>query len=625
MVRKRLGHVLLVAALSCCSVLQLQCVPQAPAPGGGGFTPPPTGSGSLNQNRNRNRNANTANSNSANVNQNASANTNTNTNDPAGPKPANRNSNVNSANTNTNSSNANSNSAASCNLNCSNVNVNGMVAPDLGPLISETIIAGDTYRSDPVPVIGGTRPFTYVFLQAPGGVRLLGERIRWDAPVAGFAPCVIELQACNCAGGDTLQFTLEVLEEDNNDFRRLSIGHNCTAPDREATDASISDDGNLIVYQSDAANIVPGDTNDASDVFLLNRATGELLRVSVSNSGAQTGTSEPSLRGAISPDGSTVVFQSFGTNLVENDTNQGADIFRYDVATRMLSAVSRNSAGELGNASSQEPAVSANGQVIAFSSAASNLVANDTNGITDIFVHEVATGVTTRVSVATDGTEANDVSSQPSLSRDGRFVAFTSAATNLVAGDANGVTDIFVHDRQTGETIRVSVDTAGVEGNGASANGRIGGVANELIVFESVASNLAGVDPNTAADVFVHDRLAGTTTLASVTQGGTIAGNGPSQSAQITPDGRWVVFQSSASDLVTNDVNGVFDIFLRDLNSGTTMMVTTSDLSGPSDGPSSRPQISADGRFVVFDTKATTFVLSDLDPLGDVIVRDMAP
>lgn len=622
---------LFLAAMVC-------CVPAATLGGntGGGAIAPPTGSGSLNQNRNRNTNRNQNSpegppgpgNGNANQPSNANGSTNGNSNGSVGPPPpgGNQNSaNLNGGNVNSNGSQNGNSTSANCNLNCSGVNTTGLVAPDLGPLVNETILAGDSYRSDPVPVIRGTRPFAFAFLQAPGGLRFLGERIRWDAPVAGFAPCVVELQACNCAGADTVRFTLEVLEEDFVTFRRVSIGTNCTAPTREATDGAISDDGNFIVYQSDATDIVPNDTNDTNDIFLVNRRSGELRRISVNNAGVPTAVSEPSLRPRISADGTAVAFQSFGTTLTDNDTNAGADVFVYAVASPSLVAVSRNTAGELGNASSEEPVLSANGQVIAFTSSATNLSPDDTNVLSDIFVHDRSTSVTTRVSVSSAGVQADGGSSQPALSNDGRFVAFTSTATNLVADDLNALPDIFVHDRQTGETIRASVDSAGAEANGASANAGIGGAGNELVVFESTASNLAGLDANGTSDVFVRNRTAGTTAIVSVNPGGVISGNAVSQSAQITPNGRWVVFQSNASDLIADDFNALFDIYLRDLTTNSTTLVTRTDEGGQSDGPSSRPRITADGQFVVFDTKATTLVLSDLDPLGDVIVRDLTP
>src|SRR5437773_6921896 len=182
------------------------------------------------------------------------------------------------------------------------------------------------------------------------------------------------------------------------------------------------------------------------------------------------------------------------------------------------------SGGTEGNDASSGFALSADGRFVAFQSDATNLVAGDTNGATDVFVHDRQTGMTERVSVASDGTQANNVSSYPALSADGRFVAFQSDATNLVAGDTTGATDVFVHDRQTGTTERVSV----ASGGGTQGTGNSGGffafpalsADGRLVAFQSDATNLVAGDTNGATDLFGHDRQAGTTERVSVPSGG---------------------------------------------------------------------------------------------------------
>src|SRR5207244_1030496 len=160
------------------------------------------------------------------------------------------------------------------------------------------------------------------------------------------------------------------------------------------------------------------------------------------------------------------------------------------------------------------PAPSADGRFVACVSSAANLVAGDTNGATDVFVHDRQTGTTERVSVASDGTEGNAASAGAALSADGRFVAFHSTATNLVAGDTNGATDVFVHDRQTGTTERVSVDSDGTQGNGPSAGAALSADGG-LVAFHGTATNLVAGDANGAYDVFVHDRAVSTTTTST--------------------------------------------------------------------------------------------------------------
>src|SRR6266566_3635770 len=188
--------------------------------------------------------------------------------------------------------------------------------------------------------------------------------------------------------------------------------------------------------------------------------------VSVDSVGTQgnEGSGGPSL----SADGRSVTFASTATNLVPGDTNGIRDTFVHDLTTGQTVRVSVNSAGTQGNDSSFSPSLSADGQLVAFASDASNLVAGDTNGAEDIFVHNLTTGQTARVSVDSAGTQGNGASFFPVISADGQLVAFESLATNLVPGDTNGGRDIFVRDLTTGQTVRVSVDSAGIEGNGDS-------------------------------------------------------------------------------------------------------------------------------------------------------------
>jgi len=200
---------------------------------------------------------------------------------------------------------------------------------------------------------------------------------------------------------------------------------------------------------------------------------------------------------------------------------------------------------------------------VAFRSGATNLVGGDTNAANDIFVHDRATGATTRVSVDSAGVEANGYSNTLSISADGRHVAFQSNASNLVASDTNARPDIFVHDRSTGVTERVSVDSAGVEAGSNSYNPSIS-ADGRYVAFTSWASNLVASDTNGTYDVFVHDRTTGATTRASVDETGLVEGNGWSKNPSISADGRFVAFGSLSSNLVTRDLNRTDDIFVHD-------------------------------------------------------------
>src|SRR6266568_3840112 len=286
---------------------------------------------------------------------------------------------------------------------------------------------------------------------------------------------------------------------------------------------------------------------------------GGTVRVAVDSAGAQgnSGSFVPSL----SAKGRVVAFASGATNLVAGDTNAATDIFVHDLTTGQTVRVAVDSAGVQGNDSSFVPSLSANGRVVAFASDATTLVTGDTNGNRDVFVHDLTTGQTVRVSVDSAGVQGNDTSSDPSLSANGRVVAFQSFATNLVAGDTNGAGDVFVHDRRTEQTVRVSVDSAGVQGNSSSfdpslsANGR-------WVAFQSFATNLVAGDTNGDRDIFVHDLTTGETVRVSVNSAG-IQGNSESFFASISAKGRVVAFTSDASNLVAEDTNGDSDVFVH--------------------------------------------------------------
>lgn len=234
---------------------------------------------------------------------------------------------------------------------------------------------------------------------------------------------------------------------------------------------------------------------------------------------------ESSFVQGLSGDGRYVAFSSFASDLVPGDTNgdlnpnSGIDIFVRDRTAGTTERVNVSSAGEQANVGSNSAALSADGRVVAFDSPATNLVDGDTNDRQDIFVHDRPSGATERVSVSSAGDQANDDSFSPTLSGNGRFVAFASNASNLVAGDANGHTDVFVHDRQTGATERVSVDSAGAPANGLSFNPSIS-ADGRVVSFTSFASNLGAGDTNAQSDVFVHDRQTGTTQRVSVSSAG---------------------------------------------------------------------------------------------------------
>ncbi len=353
------------------------------------------------------------------------------------------------------------------------------------------------------------------------------------------------------------------------------------------------------------------------------QASGATRRISVGLHGEEA--NGGSSFAAISANARFVAFSSNATNLVFGDNNNVDDIFVYDRATRTLERVSLASDGTEADGHSYNPAISADGRFVAFASYATNLVAGDTNNWVDVFVRDRQTGTTVRVSVASDGSEGHyGGSNYPDLSADGRFVAFWSCATNLVPSDTNSACDIFVHDRDADEdgvfdeagaisTVRVSVASDGTEANAdsyfpaISADGR-------FVAFESNADNLVAGDTNLETDVFLHDRDTDedgifdepgqvSTIRVSVASDGT-QGNGDSGSAAISADGRYVAYESNANNLVSSDNNGHTDIFLHDWKGGITSRISVSSSGSEGDGFSEAPSISFDARFVAFVSNA---------------------
>ncbi len=290
---------------------------------------------------------------------------------------------------------------------------------------------------------------------------------------------------------------------------RISVVSDGSQANALSMSPSINGDGRFVAFTSDADNLVPGDTNGDRDVFVHDRLLGETIRMSVASQGSQA--NDISESPSISADGRYVAFASVASNLVFEDTNGHKDIFVHDRLTGQTTRVSVASDGGESDGRSDSPSISADGQYVAYVSVASNLVPGDTNLSWDTFVHDRLTGQTTRVSIASDGSEASSSGDRPSISADGRYVAFVSPNSNLVSGDTNGTSDIFIHDRANGQTKRVSVDSDGHEGNAPSNYPSIS-ADGDIVAFESMASNLAPGDTEWTWDVFVHDRVAAQTT-----------------------------------------------------------------------------------------------------------------
>jgi Tol biopolymer transport system component len=399
---------------------------------------------------------------------------------------------------------------------------------------------------------------------------------------------------------------------------RLSVGAGGAQSNGLSTYPILSADGRYLAFQSAASNLVPGDTNLVQDVFVRDLQNGTNERVSVDSLGNEVSVS--STNPAISADGRFVAFHSLATNLVPGDTNGTSDVFVRDRQSGSTERVSLSSGGGQAQGHSAEAALSADGRFVAFQSGAANLVAGDTNGAFDVFVRDRQSGTTERVSVGPGGVQSNGGSFDPKLSADGRFVAFESQATNLVSGDTNAGSDIFVFDRLLGTTERVSVSTAGAQGNGfsiatvISADGR-------FVVFESYATNLVAGDTNAADDIFVRDRQLGTTERVNVDSSGAQS-NGSAEHAAISADGRFVAFVTTATNLGPGDTSTLRDVYLRDLQLGLTTRASTSWLGGPGNAECLAPSLPADGSFVVFPSSADNLVLGDSNFSSDIFAHD---
>lgn len=326
---------------------------------------------------------------------------------------------------------------------------------------------------------------------------------------------------------------------------------------------------------------------------------------------------------SVSSTGRLIAFDSSAANLGPADDN-GAVRDVYALAadgTRLL--VSRVPGGPAGDGPSTDPALSGPSRRIVFTSAATNLVDGDTNGRTDIFVRE-GDGPVQRVSLGFDGREADGESLGADISDDGRFVVFTSDASNLVPGDTNGVEDVFVRDLAAGSTRRVSVS-----GRDGQADGRSGTPSispdGRFVIFESEATNLVGDDENDIADVFVRDLSAAHTVRVSESTRGAEQNRSVVQPfrqvSDVSRGGRFVVFESDATNLVSGDTNRDTDVFLSDRARRTTIRVSVKSSGSQGNNDSFSPAITPDGRYIVFQSFASNLAPGDADG-ADIFVHD---
>ncbi|MFZ1414112.1 MAG: hypothetical protein WAS73_05975 [Defluviicoccus sp.] len=403
---------------------------------------------------------------------------------------------------------------------------------------------------------------------------------------------------------------------------RVSTAADGTQGNGSSYHSVFSPDGARVAFSSGASNLVVGDTNGVDDIFVKDLASGAIVRISTGAGGTQ-GNGE--CRSPVfSPDGSKVAFQSDASNLVASDTNGSTDIFVKTLATGAIERISTDVNGAQGNAASSQPVFSPDGTKVAFGSYASNLVAGDSNGKGDVFVKTLATGVIERVSTAADGTQGNGslyVISLPVFSPDGSKVAFESDASNLVAGDTNSNGDIFVKNLATGAIERVSADVSGAQGNSNSIH-PVFSPDGSKVAFQSWASNLVAGDTNNRIDIFVKNLATGAISLVSTAADGTqgTGGDFGSLRPRFSPDGTKVAFHSDASNLVAGDTNGVADAFVKTLATGAIERVSTAANGVQGNGWSVFSDFSPDGTKVVIDSSASNLVAGDTNGTGDIFV-----
>jgi hypothetical protein len=399
----------------------------------------------------------------------------------------------------------------------------------------------------------------------------------------------------------------------------------------QATDRSylgaISDDGSFVAFDSKADNLVPPDSNSNPDVFRKNVFTGAIDLVSVDSSGVQ-GNSVSNVCD-MSSDGRYVVFSSKATNLIGNDTNgQVRDIYVRDMVNGTTELVSRNTAGDQANGGGLNASISDDGRYVAFDSTANNLVdRHGREGLSHVYLRDRSLGTTVRIDTSTVTSKgANGDGSHPAISDDGRYVAFESAADDLLTtADTNGATDVFRWNRTTGSNERISVTGVSTEGDDGSLSPAIS-ADGQTVAFVSRATNFGGAPEPTWGmyrNIYVRYVPAHVTELVNVTTNGNPP-LGLSNYPSISDNGRQVSFSSEAGNLVPADTNGVADIFVRDLLGGRTSRRSITDARMQSNGASTHSAITGDGVQIAFESGATNLV-TDLNGEWDVFVTPIGP
>jgi Tol biopolymer transport system component len=401
--------------------------------------------------------------------------------------------------------------------------------------------------------------------------------------------------------------------------KRVSVSSNGTQGDLESSRPSLSRDGDVVAFVSSATNLVLGDTNGVEDIFVHDQKTGQTERVSVSSDGTEADLFSDRFPPVLDRGGRFVAFESLATNLVSGDTNDTVDIFLRDRRNLTTVRVSVGAAGAEADSFSTAPAMSADARYIAFVSNATNLVAGDTNGFQDVFVRDRRLATTSRVSVATNGAQGNDDAiASPAVSDDGRTVVFATNATNLTSFGVGGVV---VRDRRLGTTTLATLSSDGVPGNlGGGGSGVNISSDGRFVAFDSSSTNLVPNDTNGVPDVFVRDLQRGRTERVSVSSAGA-QGNGTSALGALSADGRFVAIISTATNFTPGVPMGVAQAYLHDRQTGTTRLATRAPNGSPADHGTLSASLSKDGSVLALWSLATNLVPNDTNGVADVFVE----
>jgi len=429
--------------------------------------------------------------------------------------------------------------------------------------------------------------------------------------------CIFDDDDDNGSTGDNNE-TVNVIE-------RVSFAFDGNETDDDSWVCSISSDGRFVAFVSYATNIVSGDTNEVEDIFIFDRETGINKRVSIASDGSQANDEQSTC--TLSSNGRFVVFGSYATNLVPNDTNNAVDVFVYDREKGITERVSVDSDGTQANGDSYQVAVNFDGRFVAFMSEATNLVANDTNKSSDIFVHDRELRITRRISIAFDGTEADGDSRLVRLNSNGRYAAFLSFASNLVPNDPNGtIGDYFVHDLQNHVTeliVEADVQEIGVPGVGTTSIFFPPSISPDgrFVGFTSLSDDMVPGDTNMTRDGFLFDRETEIIERYSVSSDGSEADYG-SLIPDISADNRFVVFNSAATNLVPDDYNQHVDVFIKDRGTGQTERANIAFDGSEGDSSSLNSYISEEGKYIAYDSLSGNLVENDSNGFVDVFITN---